>query len=191
MTAIDRDSLHTYLNDHLAGSVAALDLMGRIANAHAGTPLGNTLARLQGEVAGEQEILRTLVQEVGGTESAAARAVAWAGEKISRLKIGTGGHDDSGLKLFEALEALTLGFAGRGALWRTLDRVRQESPLPATIDFAALARQAAAQLDELEAVRLEAGVAALTTPVMAAPGMTVASEPEANPAPAGSPGMAP
>jgi len=104
---------------------------------------------------------------VGGTESAAARAVAWAGEKLSRLKIGTGEHDSSGLKLFEALEALALGFWGRGTLWRTLDRVRQEAPLPDTIDFARLARQAAAQLDELEAVRLEAGIVALTTPIAA------------------------
>jgi len=178
MTAIDRDSLHTYLNDHLAASVAALDLMGRIANAHASTPLGNTIARLQGEVSVEQETLRTLVQDVGGTESAAARAVAWAGEKLSRLKIGTGEHDSSGLKLFEALEALALGFWGRGTLWRTLDRVRQEAPLPDTIDFARLARQAAAQLDELEAVRLEAGIVALTTPMAAVAAVSVASSAE-------------
>lgn len=179
MTAIDRDSLHTYLNDHLASSVAAIDLMGRIANAHAGTPLGNTLARLQGEVSVEQATLRTLVEDVGGTESAAARAVAWAGEKISRLKIGPGEHDASGLKLLEALEALALGFWGRGALWRTLDRVRQEAPLPGTIDFAALARQAATQLDELEVVRLEAGLVALTSPALNTTGTTDQLEPSA------------
>ncbi len=177
MTAIDRDSLHTYLNDHLAASVAALDLMGRIANAHAGTPLGNTVARLQGEVSVEQETLRTLVQEVGGTESATKRVAAWVGEKVSRLKIGPGQKDESGLELFEALEALAIGFWGRGTLWRTLDRVRQEAPLPDTIDFAKLARQAATQLDELEVVRLEAALVALTIPI--APASAASVEPGA------------
>ena len=35
---LDRESLDTYLNDHLAASIAALQLIGRICSTQDGTP---------------------------------------------------------------------------------------------------------------------------------------------------------
>jgi hypothetical protein len=34
------DALETYLNDHLAGSVSAIQMLERAVDDHAGTPLG-------------------------------------------------------------------------------------------------------------------------------------------------------
>ena len=44
-------NIATYLNDHLAGSVAALELLEHLEAAHAGTPLERFVAELRVDVA--------------------------------------------------------------------------------------------------------------------------------------------
>jgi hypothetical protein len=99
--------------------------------------------------------------EVGGRENPVAKAIAWLGEKASRIKLGPDPEASSGLKLFEALEALSLGFWGRRSLWWTLARLAREAPLPETLDYAGLATRAELHLDELEDLRMDAAMAAL------------------------------
>lgn len=154
-------ALASYLNDHLAGSVAAIGLMERIATAHADAPLGRTMHAFRQVVCEEQLLLRSLLANAGGTESSLSQAMGWIGEKVSRLKLGPGTQDPSGLQLFEALEAISLGFWGRRALWRSLAQLRQRVPVPVDADFDALALRAEQQLDELERFRLDAAVVAL------------------------------
>lgn len=168
MTVIDRSSLVTYLNDHLAGSIAALELMERISSWHAGTPLGVTMAGLVDEIGKEQTLIRSLVGAVGGSESTFAKSLAWLGEKVARIKIGPGEGDPSGLMLFEALEALSIGFWGRRSLWRALDHLGLQRSLDVDADFAGLARRAEQHLGNLEVFRLEASRSALmeTEPVV-------------------------
>ena len=48
----------TYLNDHLAGSVAALDLLGQMEKAHGGTDLGSVLAALRADIAKDRRSSR-------------------------------------------------------------------------------------------------------------------------------------
>ena len=43
--------LAVYLNDHLAGSTAVIELVRRAAREHAGTELGGFLVMLQAEIA--------------------------------------------------------------------------------------------------------------------------------------------
>ncbi len=160
----DRAALLVYLNDHLAGSMVALTLMGRICAAHADSDLGALLTTLRAEVEEEQTLLRALVTSAGGTESTLAQAVAWVGEKLSRRKIGPGTADDSGLVLFEALELLTLGFVGRQALWRTLAELARVTGIRSDTDFAALVRRTESHLSALESLRLRAAMTALTVP---------------------------
>lgn len=157
---LDDETLAKYLNDHLAGSVAALKLMGRICEAHADGPLGMLMTRLRSDIEYEQTQLRLLLTALGAAESHAAQAFAWLSEKLTRLKIGAGERDGSGIELFEALEALSMGFFGRMSLWRILAVVRDELPL--NIDVDSLATRASRHLGDLEDARLAAGLAALS-----------------------------
>ncbi|MBC7896316.1 MAG: DUF393 domain-containing protein [Cytophagaceae bacterium] len=117
---LDQGAFVAYLNDHLAASVAALRLIDRIRTTHAGTPLGELMDGYAAEIGAEQERVRSLVTSAGGTVSTVAQAIGWLGEQLSRVKVGAGAHDASGLELFEALEALSVGFYGRRGLWRSL-----------------------------------------------------------------------
>ncbi len=155
----DDDALATYLNDHLAGSVAALQLMGRICEQHTDCNLGRLMAELRADVEAEQVHLRELLAAMDKSESQVAQTIAWVGERLTRLKLGTGEHDDSGLMLFEALEALLLGFTGRRALWCMLHDLRDQMPLP--LDFDALAARASDHITRLEVLRLSTGRLAL------------------------------
>lgn len=158
---IDADALDTYLNDHLAASVGALDLMDRVASAQSGNPLGDLMRRLLVEVREEQEIVRTLLAANHGSEGKVKQAMAWVGEKLSHVKLSS--HDlASGLPLFEALETLSVGFWGRHELWRGLAHVSSTAPLGSAVDFASLATRARHHLDLLEPFRLEAAIRALT-----------------------------
>jgi hypothetical protein len=159
----------TYLNDHLAGSIAALGMVGRIHRVHAGTPLGDVIREFEVTLSEEQAVVRSLIERVGGNPSAIRRAVAWIGGQVSRLKVGPGETDESGLELFEALELLSVGFCGRRLLWRTLAHVGRASDADLSAHYDRLATRAEAQLVTLEVHRLEASVAALTTPATDAP----------------------
>lgn len=159
---IDRSAFESYLNDHLAGSVAALELMGRLAESLGPSPLGELMRRFKVELEEEQALVRRLVEQSGGAESPVRKAVAWFGEKVARLKVGPGTSDASGLMLFEALELLGVGFWGRRSLWRALAHLEREAPLHAGIPFTLLAEGAERQLSELEPFRLEAAIGALT-----------------------------
>jgi hypothetical protein len=63
------DALITYLNDHLAGSVAAVELVERATHAHEETELGRFFQGLGEEIKADQETLRDLL---GGSTGAKA-----------------------------------------------------------------------------------------------------------------------
>ena len=65
----------TYLNDHLAGSVAALELLDQLIETHEGKPLSSFFQELRADVRKDQEVLRMLVQRFG-KESAIRKAAA-------------------------------------------------------------------------------------------------------------------
>jgi len=50
----------TYLNDHLTGSVAALELLKYLETVHAGRPLERFFAKLQKEVQADRQELKAL-----------------------------------------------------------------------------------------------------------------------------------
>lgn len=169
MVAIDRDSVTTYLNDHLGASIAALELIDRIYEVHVDSALGTLMSSLKAEITVEQDLLRSLIGAVGGSESTLAKSIGWIGEKLSRLKIGPGEGDSTGLMLFGALDALSIGFWGRRSLWRALDHLGIGASLPFDPNFSVLTRQADRHLDALEPFRLEASLWALTrAPISAA-----------------------
>jgi hypothetical protein len=157
---MSRDNLTTYLNDHLAGSVAALELLGHMIRLQRGTPGERLVDEIRREVEEDQKTLQGLLREVGGKESRVRQAAAWLTEKLGRAKLRL---DDSGsgdFEMLEALETLALGIQGKAALWRGLAAVHL--PQAGRLDPAALEQRALKQFERVEAMRLQSARAALS-----------------------------
>jgi hypothetical protein len=145
----------TYLNDHLAGSVAALEMLDQLIKTHEGKPLSHFFQELRADVRKDQEVLRMLVQRFG-KESAIRKAGAWMVEKFSRAKLKVAGENAGETGLVQALEALVLGITGKQLLWRALNATLGSSPLLRGADLAHLEERAIEQVERVEAKRLEA-----------------------------------
>lgn len=154
------EALGTYLNDHLAGSVAAVEMVERAIEENAGTPLAAALRELLVAIREDQDVLRRLLARLDVRESQVKKAGAWLAEKAGRLKLGDTG--EAALHRLEMLEALALGIQGKLALWRALQRVADRHPaLLAGVDLGALERRAREQHERVEACRVEAALQAL------------------------------
>jgi hypothetical protein len=149
------EALATYLNDHLAGSVAAVELVERAIKAHQGTPLASFLSGLQKDIEQDQESLRDLLRRLGAGERRLKQAGAWLTEKASRVKLG-GPNEGTPLARLEMLETLSLGIQGKLALWRVLRLVAPRYPELAGVDLDGLEHRAAEQYNMTETRRLEA-----------------------------------
>ncbi|MEY2438866.1 MAG: hypothetical protein QOI34_251 [Verrucomicrobiota bacterium] len=153
--------LASYLNDHLAGSVAALDLLDHLIKKYEGKPLGNFFANLRNDVDADQEVLRSLLPRFKVKESSLRKAGAWLAEKFGRAKIKVSGEDIGELGLLHALEVLVLGISGKQLLWRALSATFASSPLLKGVDLTRLEERAIEQIERVEEKRLEAAREAL------------------------------
>lgn len=146
--------LAIYLNDHMAGSVAGVELARRARGSNEGTPLGDFLAGLVEEIEQDREALARVMDHHGVGADPVKRTVAWAGEKLGRLKLNGRLTGYSPLSRVIELEGLMLGVTGKLGLWRALDASGVEAP--AGIDFGQLASSAERQRNELEGWRITA-----------------------------------
>ena len=149
------DNLTSYLNDHLAGSVGALELLDRLIDTYEGKPLGVFFQELRNDIRADQEKLRELIQQVGAEESAVRKAGAWLVEKLSRVKMPVRESSEDEMGLFLALEALALGIMGKRSLWQALHAASPAMPQLARLDYASLEKRAMEQFERVEAKRLE------------------------------------
>src|SRR5687767_7287946 len=147
--------LTNYLNDHLAGSVGALELLDRLIETYREKPLENFFRGLRDEIGHDQEQLKELMQKVGAEESAVRKAGAWMVEKLSRAKIDLSEKEDGEVGLLLALEALLLGITGKRSLWRALQAASRTVPRLARLDYDGLEKRAIEQCERVEAKRLE------------------------------------
>jgi hypothetical protein len=147
-----RERLHTYLNDHLAGSVAAVELLDHLIEHHSEDRLGNFFDDLRNDIRADQEKLRDLIDKIDGKESALRKAAGWVSEKFGRVKIGDA--DDSA-ELLQAVEGLGLGITGKKLLWRSLGAVASNFPALQGIDFGKLEDRAQEQFERVETLRIQ------------------------------------
>jgi hypothetical protein len=155
------ENLVTYLNDHLAGSVIALELMEHLERAHEGTPLAAFLAGLRAEVAADRDELERIIERLGARESLPRQAAAWFAEKVARLKLQLDTRAPGPMGLFEGLEVISLGIEGKHSLWRALSAVAGDVPALQGVEYERLLERAAEQRRRVEAERLAAAGAAL------------------------------
>jgi len=149
------EDLSSYLNDHLAGSVSALELLDRLIDTYKDTPMGRFFEDLHGEIAADQETLKELIAKLGSEESAVRKAVAWIAEKFSRAKIQLSETPNGEMGLFLALEVLALGIHGKQSLWRALASASETAPRLRGPDYPVLEKRASQQYAQVEEKRLE------------------------------------
>ena len=148
------EDLTSYLNDHLAGSVGALELLDRLIATYKGKPLERFFEDLRSEVDADQETLKELIAKLGEKESTVRKAGAWIIEKLSRAKIQLSETCEGEMGLFLALEALALGIHGKRSLWRALAAASETAPHLRGLDYATLEKRAVQQHERVEAHRL-------------------------------------
>jgi hypothetical protein len=148
--------LGIYLNDHLAGATGGLELARRTAGAHRGTGAGTTLTRLAREIQEDREALLAIMAALEVPVRQYKVAAAWAAEKAGRLKLNGRLLDRSPLSSLVELETLRLGVEGKACLWRTLLLVAKREPRLDAARLDALLERATAQLESLEAMRMDA-----------------------------------
>jgi hypothetical protein len=155
------EHLATYLNDHLAGSVIAIDLLEHLERTHATTPLAEFFSKLRAEIAADREELEKLMSQLQIAESRTRKASAWFGGKVTELKLKLDDPSDGDLRLFESLEALSLGIEGKRGLWLALSTVAEDNASLRLIDYKRLTQRAEEQRSRVEVKRLGVAKAAL------------------------------
>lgn len=149
--------LSTYLNDHLAGSTGALEMLEDMIKTHAGKPIEQFLIPLHREIESDQSELKDLMHQLEIGESTMRKAGAWVAEKLSRAKLRAGDAGEPSLELLQSLEGLSLGITGKRALWRMLAKIAETSPRVNALDYARLEARAANQFERVEAKAIEIG----------------------------------
>lgn len=148
------DLLAIYLNDHLMGATAGLELFKRAAATHP------ELEPLRQEVEQDREALLRMLVATGTRPDRLKTTAGWVGEKLGRLKLN--GHlvSRSPLSDLIELEGMALGVQGKLAGWRLL-RSLGDPRLPAA-ELDDLIARAERQAEQLESRRLSTGTTVLT-----------------------------
>lgn len=142
-------NLHTYFNDHLAGSVAALSLAGDLEKSKH-SEFATFIRSLKRQIEEDQRLLKALIDELGGEESSVKAATAWLGEKLAAVKLELHPQEEDPLGTMEALEVLALGIEGKKLMWILLNEIGFNLAVETPLDLNQLAQKAAIQREDVE-----------------------------------------
>ncbi len=151
--------LEVYLNDHLAGATAGLNLAQMAAEEHKGDEHGAFFGEIASEIKTDFETLERLIAELGVEQSATKTAAAEIGSKMMAPKF-VGGDDDE-LNAFITLETLSMGIEGKVCMWKALKTVQTGYPTLESLDLDDLIARGESQRERIEAARLEIAPQAL------------------------------
>jgi hypothetical protein len=155
------EHIATYLNDHLAGSEAALELLEFIKAEQSGMSMEQFIAELRADIMADRQELEVLMVRLNVSKSRTRKATAWIGEKVTELKLHLDDPTGGPLRLLEALEALALGIHGKWSLWQAMAAAAADAPALQLVDYEGLAKRAEEQRGRVEAARLAAAKEAL------------------------------
>jgi len=148
--------LAIYLQDHLAGATAGLELARRSAGANAGTPYGPFLERLRDEIVEDRQSLVEIMERFGIGADRLKNAGAWTLEKAGRLKLNGSWTSYSPLSRVIELDGLTTGVRVKLSLWENLRVVASGEPHLAEAELDRLVERAQSQLEGLGQERARA-----------------------------------
>jgi hypothetical protein len=155
------EPLHVYLNDHLAGATAGVELVKTAAENHDGE-LGEFFAQLADEITADYNTLTSLMDQMDAHASGAKEVLAKAGSVVSEAKFSGESMDDPEFGTFLTLETLSIGVEGKLCMWKALKVVEDSAPELAAANIDTLIERAQSQRDKLESKRLEVASAALS-----------------------------
>ncbi len=165
MTDSANEMLSSYLNDHLAASAAAIELVQKLRAENEGSTLGAFLSGLEPEIEADKVTLETVMDRLGVPPSGVKQLAGKVLEKLSRLRLNdriTGGPAVT--QLME-LETLSLGIEGKVALWRSLQQGAESRPELREFDLATLVERAVEQRAGVEPHRLASAAETFASPV--------------------------
>ena len=157
-----KDPLHIYLNDHLTGATAGVDLVTSAAERHDGE-MGEFFTQLTDEISGDYNTLTSLIDELNAHASGAKEALAKVGSELSETKFSGESVDDPGFGTFLTLETLSIGVEGKLCMWKALKVVQDDVRELGTFDIDTLIERAQSQRDRIEGKRLEVAGSALSS----------------------------
>lgn len=143
-----------YLNEHLSGSHAALNLLGALVKGHpaaAGVYMG-----LHASIRHNRLALEGLMASAGIRQARTMEMTARIASHLALLRFRSHGLEHGCLGLVEALEALELGVEGQMMLWRGLKQHQEKVQPWKGADFEALLGSAAEQKALVENLRTDA-----------------------------------
>lgn len=160
------ESLGRYLNDHLAGSVAGLDLAEQIEAATSPSPLGVAMGVLAADIRADKVSLETLMDQLGVDRSRLKQTGGWVAEKLTRVRFSDTVTGSEALSRLMQLETLCIGLEGKLALWKALQAVSGSgqgtlgsgAEPSGVVDIDRLVDRARDQRHRLEAHRIEAAI---------------------------------
>ena len=153
--------LAAYLNDHLAGSVMAVDLLAQLEESHAGTDMARVFSELRADIEADRTELKALMNRLEIAESRSRKALAWSAAKLAEIKLLIEDDASGPLRLLEGVEAVALGIDGKLALWRSLAAAAQVAPNLRGVNYERLVKRAEEQRRRAEEIRLSSAKAAL------------------------------
>jgi hypothetical protein len=154
--------LGVYLNDHLAGAVFAIEILGTLEQHPDARDLNAFAAELRTAITEDRDELEQLMRRAEIPKSTARRAAGWITEKATELKVRVDDPKGGSLRIFELLELVALGMDGKRALWAALSAVADGLPALRGVDYTRLSDRAGAQRRAIEVRRLQWATTALT-----------------------------
>jgi hypothetical protein len=151
---VSTEHLGTYLNDHLAGAMVALELLQHLQKAQAGTPMEKFAGDLYAEIDEDRQVLVGLMGKLNIGESRTRQTAAWLTEKAGRLKLRFDDPAGGNFLLYQILETLSLGIEGKASLWTALEAAAEDAPALRIENYDALRQRAAQQRDRVEGHRI-------------------------------------
>lgn len=125
---MNSDNLSVYLNDHLAGSMAGLEILESLCGLLENSEFAAEIEALRAEVEQDREELEQLIERLGYKQSAVRKASGWLAEKAMTLKLLVDDPRSGPLRIYESLEALSLGVEGKRCLWEAMIAVAGDDP---------------------------------------------------------------
>ncbi len=161
---MSKKHLTTYLNDHLAGSLIAVEILEHL-EAEA-SDLMPDLGALKSEIAADRDQLKVLMERLGISESRVRKVTSWIAEQVTEAKVEADDDTQGALRRLERLEALGIGIDGKSALWWALNAAAEVAPDLRGIDYEHLAQRAQEQRGRVEILRLQAARLALVPEII-------------------------
>lgn len=161
MVAIE--SLGVYLNDHLGGSAAGVEIAEKLRSRNEGTPFGGVLNELVLEIKEDRATLENLMDRLGIERNPSRLSAGGSIGKLTRLKTTKQLTGSSELSRLMDIESLSLGLEGKRAMWRELQEVAEMDQRIASTDLKGLADRASRQRETLEPYRLQCAALAFSS----------------------------